>query len=89
LPAAVMALQDCGASERTYAKRMPFAGGFIFAVKCASNHEHWVETLIFSEHEDGSEGWVLWFPVPRNGEPQELLANISASGPRTRSEKSS
>lgn len=52
MPAAVMALQDCGANERTYAKRRRFADGFIFAVKCASNHENWVETLIFSEHED-------------------------------------
>ncbi|HSD92219.1 MAG TPA: hypothetical protein VLB11_04250 [Methyloceanibacter sp.] len=78
MPAAVMALQDCGANERTYAKRRRFADGFIFAVKCASNHENWVETLIFSEHEDGDDGWVLWFPVPhKHGAPKDMLANIN------------
>jgi hypothetical protein len=78
MPAAVMALQDCDANERTYAKRRRFADGFIFAVKCASNHENWVETLIFSEREDGDDGWVLWFPVPRkHGAPKDMLANIS------------
>lgn len=77
MPAAVLALQDCEANERSHASRRRFADGFIFAVKCASNHENWVETLIFSERVDGGDGWVLWFPMPRkHGGPQELLANI-------------
>ncbi len=76
-PAAVLALQDCDADERRPAHRKPFAGGFVFAVQCASNHENFVETLIFSEHEDGSQGWLLLFPVPaKHGEPQDTISNI-------------
>ena len=63
-PAAVLALQDCDADVRTPAHRKPFAGGFVFAVQCASNNENFVETLIFSEHEDGSQGWLVQFPRP-------------------------
>jgi hypothetical protein len=78
MPPAVLALQDCDANERTYAKRRRFAGGFVFAVQCAGNHENWMETLIFSEHADGRDGRVLRFPVPRkHGEPKDVLANIS------------
>jgi hypothetical protein len=74
----VLALQDCGADEHTEAYRKKFAGGFIFSVKCASNNENFVETLIFSEHEDGSGGWLLLFPGPgkRREGFEELLSNI-------------
>jgi hypothetical protein len=77
-PAAVLALQPCDADERRPAHRKPFAGGYIFAVQCASNNENFVETLIFSEHEDGSGGHVLLFPGPgkhRKGS-EEFIANI-------------
>jgi hypothetical protein len=77
-PAAVLALQDCEANERTNAHRKTFAGGFVFAIQCASNHENWVETLIFAEHEDGAGGRLLEFPLPdhRGGGTQDTLANI-------------
>jgi hypothetical protein len=39
-PKAVLALQDCGADENTPAHRKPFAGGYVFAIKCASNNEN-------------------------------------------------
>lgn len=45
-PKAVLALQDCDADEKTAAHGKPFAGGFIFAVQCASNNENFMETLI-------------------------------------------
>ena len=77
LPAAVLALQDCDANERTPAYRRAFVGGYIFAIKCASNHENRVETLVFSEHEDGREGRLLLFPVPKkHGDTQDTLSNI-------------
>ena len=77
-PAAVLALQDCDADVRTPAHRKPFAGGFVFAVQCASNNENFVETLIFSEHEDGSQGWLLQFPRPsqRGGGMADTISNI-------------
>lgn len=77
-PAAVLALQDCDADERTPAHRKPFAGGYVFAVQCASNNENFVETLIFSEHEDGSGGWRLQFPRPtqRGGGMADTIFNI-------------
>jgi hypothetical protein len=55
-PAAVLALQNCGADERTAAHRRPFAGGFVFAIQCASNNENFVETLVFAEQADGTGG---------------------------------
>lgn len=77
-PKAVLALQDCDANEKTAAHRKPFAGGFIFAVQCASNNENFMETLIFSEEEDGSGGWLLKFPLPakRGGGTDDVLSNI-------------
>ena len=77
-PTAVLALQDCDADERTPAHRKPFAGGYVFAVQCASNNENFVETLIFSEHEDGSRGWLLQFPRPtqRGGGVADTISNI-------------
>lgn len=77
-PAAVLALQDCDADERSSAHRKPFAAGFVFAVQCASNNENFVETVIFFEHEDGSEGWLLQFPRPaqRGGGASDTIANI-------------
>jgi hypothetical protein len=78
VPAAVLALQDCGADERTPAHRRPFAGGFIFLVKCASNNENFIETLIFAEQEDGTAAHLLLFPGPgqRRAGFEELIANI-------------
>lgn len=72
------AFQDCDADERTPAHRKPFAGGYVFAVQCASNNENFVETLIFSEHEDGSGGWRLQFPRPtqRGGGMADTISNI-------------
>jgi hypothetical protein len=62
VPAAVLALQDCDADARTPAHRKPFAGGYIFLIKCPSDNRNFRETLIFSEHEDGSGAWLLRFP---------------------------
>jgi hypothetical protein len=76
-PKAVLALQDCDADEKTAAHRKPFAGGFIFAIQCPSNNENFIETLIFSEHEDGSGGWLLKFPKsPRNKDFSDVISNI-------------
>ena len=77
-PAAVLALQDCDADERTprIASHSPAVSSF--AVQCASNNENFVETLIFSEHEDGSGGWLLQFPRPtqRGGGMADTISNI-------------
>ena len=62
IPAAVLVLQNCDATERTPAHRKAFAGGFVFLFQCPSNNENFIETLVFSEHEDGSDGWLLKFP---------------------------
>jgi hypothetical protein len=78
MPATVLALQDCGADERTTAHRQPFAGGFVFAIQCASNNENLVETLVFAEQQDGTGGRLLEFPLPahRGGGTQDTIANI-------------
>ncbi|HZP10424.1 hypothetical protein [Methyloceanibacter sp.] len=76
-PKAVLALQDCDADENTPAHRKAFAGGYIFAIKCASNNENFIETLIFSEAEDGADGWLLKFPKsPRNKDVSDTISNI-------------
>lgn len=76
-PQAVLALQDCGADEKTPAHRKPFAGGFVFAIQCPSNNENFIETLIFSEREDGLGGWLFKFPKsPRNKDFSDVIANI-------------
>jgi hypothetical protein len=84
-PKAVLALQDCGADENTPAHRKSFAGGYIFAIKCASNNENFIETLIFSEHEDGTGGWLLKFPKsPRNKDFSDVISNIRWSPKRNK-----
>jgi hypothetical protein len=77
-PAAVLALQNCDADDKTPAHRKKFAGGFVFLIQCASNNENFVETLLFSEHEDGTDGWLLNFPLPdiHGGGSQDTISNI-------------
>lgn len=51
-------------------------------IKCASNHENWVETLVFSEHEDGREGRLLLFPIPKKHDDTRTRSRTSAGIPR-------
>lgn len=64
VPAAVMAIEDCGADENTFATRDPFAGGFLFAIQCPGNNENSMQTLIFAKTEDGAEAYALRFYGP-------------------------
>jgi hypothetical protein len=77
-PAIVLSVQDCDASESTPAHRRAFAGGFMFAIKCASNNENFVETLIFGERVDGTGAVLIEFPLPehRGGGTQDTISNI-------------
>jgi hypothetical protein len=61
VPAEVMAIQDCGADENTFATRDSFAGGFLFAIQCPGNNENSMQTLIFAKTEDGAGAYALWF----------------------------
>jgi len=78
VPPAVMALQDCGANDRTFASRRPFADGFLFAIQCPGNNENSVQTLIFAEAEDGTGARLLFFAGPgdRREGFEELVSNV-------------
>ena len=78
VPAVVMALQDCGADERTHAWRQPFAGGFLFAIRCPGNNENSMQTLIFAEAEHGTGAHLLRFYGPDDIKDAfaDVIANI-------------
>jgi len=78
LPATVMALQGCSDDENIFASRRPFAGGFIFAIKCASNNENFNQTLVFAGDAQGKDARLLLFPGPggRRKGFEDVLSNI-------------
>lgn len=77
LPATVVALQDCGGESRLGSRR-PFAGGFVFAIRCASNNENLNQTLVFARDAQGHDAWPLLFPGPggRREGFEDVLSNI-------------
>jgi hypothetical protein len=78
MPPGVMATQNCGDDESGFGSRRPFAGGFIFTIRCASNNENFNETLVFAADAQGKDARLLLFPGPegrRNGF-EDVLSNI-------------
>lgn len=78
VPAAVLAQETCGADDGAYATRRPFAGGFVFTIKCPGNNENIMQTLIFARSEDGAGATLLRFPGPatRRGGFEDVIANL-------------
>jgi hypothetical protein len=75
VPNTVAAQVECGTDPDDVLRR-PFAGGFIFAWKCASNHANWVQALVYADNADGAGARLLRFPRPGGAEAAEELANI-------------
>jgi hypothetical protein len=79
-PEAVMATTECDGAGDGGITRRPFAGGFVFAVRCPGNNANMIEALVFSETDDGSAPTLLTFPLPGPPEPeinpQGWLSNI-------------
>jgi hypothetical protein len=78
LPSDVLALEECGAEETPFATRQPFAGGFVFTIRCPGNNANYMQTLIFAEDEGGKGARLLRFPQPseRGGGTQDTISNI-------------
>jgi hypothetical protein len=78
MPPAVMAAQECSDDEDISGTRRPFAGGFIFAIRCASNNENSNQTLIFAKDAQGNGARRLLFPGPagRREGFEDVLSNI-------------
>ena len=53
IPAPVIAQVECGTEPENITRR-PFAGGFVFAWPCASNHANRIAALVFSAQADGA-----------------------------------
>lgn len=75
IPKAVAAQVDCGTEPPSISRR-PFAGGFVFAWRCASNHANEIEALVFSARADGADAQLIRFPRPGFKDPMEELSNI-------------
>jgi len=79
-PEAVMAATWCDGFGDGGITRRPFAGGFVFAVRCPGNNANYIEALVFSATEDGSAPTLMTFPLPGPPEPeanpQDWLSNI-------------
>jgi len=75
VPQSVAAQVECG-TDLDDVSRRPFAGGFIFAWKCASNHANWIEALVYAESADGAGARLLRFPRPGGVDPAEELSNV-------------
>ena len=75
VPQSVATQVECGTDPDDVSRR-PFAGGFIFAWKCASNHANWVEALVYADNAEGVGARLLRFPRPGGAEPSEELANV-------------
>jgi hypothetical protein len=78
IPSQVFALVDCGADERSFASRQPFAGGFLFAIQCPGNNENFMQTLIFAAGEDGAGAYPLRFYGPDDIKDDfaEVISNL-------------
>jgi hypothetical protein len=75
IPAAVRAQVDCG-TEPLGVSRRPFAGGVVFAWRCASNHANQIEALVYAPKADGAGAQLLRFPQPGFKDPMEELSNV-------------
>ena len=63
-PESLMALETCGAQPEAFATRRPFAGGFVFSVKCPGNNENFIEALFFATDENATNARLLHFLGP-------------------------
>ena len=76
VPASVAEQVACGTDPDDVTRR-PFAGGFVFAWKCASNHANWITALVYADTEDGGGARLLRFPgAKRSASPAEELSNV-------------
>ncbi len=66
VPSSVLSLEQCGAEPEGYATRRPFAGGFLFTLKCPGNNENHMQTLILADSEAGAGARLLHFHGPGN-----------------------
>jgi hypothetical protein len=75
IPAAVAAQVQCGTAPDSISRR-PFAGGVVFAWRCASNNANEIEALVYAPKADGNGAQLLRFPRPGFKDPMEELSNI-------------
>lgn len=67
----------CAEDGPVFATRRPFADGFIFAVRCPSNRQNFIEGLAFASTEDGADAKALLFPLPyADALAKDSLSNI-------------
>lgn len=75
IPAAVAGQVQCGTEPETIS-RWPFAGGYLFAWQCASNHANNIVAYVYARSPDGDGAKLIRFPAPeRDNEPLEEISN--------------
>lgn len=84
MPAAVTEQVTCDMVEPGAGIGQPFAGGFLFRVRCPSNHANHNQALVLADDEDGRGARLLRFPQPdRKAAPAEEISNVQLF-PQTR-----
>jgi hypothetical protein len=71
IPESVKQQIDCGTDADNVTRR-PFAGGFIFAWRCPSNHANEIKALVFAKGKDGGGARLLKFPTPQRKTHSEI-----------------
>jgi hypothetical protein len=81
IPARIRSQIECG-TDPDIVTRHAFAGGYLFAWECASNHANFMQALVYAERYDGTGARLLRFPQPkppfkgkRGAEPLTEIAN--------------
>lgn len=64
IPPRIRSAIDCGSNPDTIT-RHAFAGGYLFAWECASNHANITQALVYAERYDGTGARLLRFPQPK------------------------
>jgi hypothetical protein len=78
LPEAVAAQTECADDGQPYPTRRPFAGGYVFAIRCPGNNANYIQALVRAADETGADARLLLFPAPPGNEdgPLDALSNI-------------
>ena len=64
IPGRIKSQVDCGSNPEMIT-RHAFAGGYLFAWECASNHANIMQALVYAERYDGTGARLLRFPQPK------------------------
>ncbi|HMN51035.1 MAG TPA: hypothetical protein PKB01_03110 [Xanthobacteraceae bacterium] len=61
-----------------YVTRQPFAGGWLWQLKCPSNHANEVAAQVFSRDREGKDAKLIRFPTPYKGKDTRLeeISNV-------------